>query len=536
MPRGSKKRRPAGISRSQKHRNLRFETLEDRRVMSANPLNEGAQELTAQIREQLLSTDVIQAFENAADLSQYSEEELLQTTEWIVLADLNADVLQLAEDNGIELLGETGLIPGSYVVRPGEGGSSALVEGLAGSEDVDFFYPLVPMELQSLAITNDPYLKNQWHLINFNQEVGSPDFGTIRGVVDEDINIEGAWDYVTGNGVVIGIVDSGVQLDHPDLAANIRLDLATDLTGFGDPNPTGDEAHGTATAGLAAGVGNNGLGTAGVAYQADIAPIKLFFDGLDVGDVAIAQALLHQMQEIDVYNHSWGITPEADDQGGISNPRQVTDFGPLALTALRNSVFFGRGGLGNIHVFAAGNEVGIQDSANYSGLVNSRYTIGVGGVVHDGKIASYSENGAATLVVAPTGSIPTDVIRDGSIGSGIYTTDQTGDAGFNQDTILFELPPDYFEDTDYASRFNGTSAAAPIVSGVVALMLEANPNLTYRDVQHILVRSGAPKRPIGHQLGRKQSIFLRRSALRRRQSPTHSPTRSCTLLAGRLSA
>ncbi len=488
---GKKKRRPAGISRRQKQRQLRFEPLEDRRVMSANPVASGAEMTAAEIRDYLLSPDIIRSFEITSDLSQYTQDQLLQTQEWVVLADLDADFLQQADTLGVNVLGETGIIPGSYFVSPGLSGAEGLIAGLSVSEAVDYFYPLIAQQAQQLAITNDPYLLNQWHLINFNQEVGSPNFGTIRGVVDEDINIEEAWDFVTGNGVLIGIVDGGIQTDHPDLAGNIRLDLAANFAGGGNLV----DSHATAVAGLAAGVGNNGLGTTGVAYEADIVPMRLI-GGTLFSDAQIAQAILYRNQEISVYNHSWGL------EGTAENPRAITEFGPLSLSAIRSSVFFGRGGKGNVHVWAAGNEVGGGQSANYDGMVNSRYTIGVGGVGHDGSAVSYSENSAAILVVAPTGSRPIDIILDDDIGSGLWTTDLTGENGSNVTDPFLELPVnggsglDFFPDLDYSSRFNGNSGSAPIVSGVIALMLEANPNLTYRDIQHILVRSARQNDPL----------------------------------------
>ena len=100
------------------------------------------------------------------------------------------------------------------------------------------------------------------------------------------------------------------------------------------------------------------------------------------------------------------------------------------------------------------------------------------------------------LVAAPTGSnLAQNVANDAGQGSGIWTTDLVGDFGANAAPLPggFDTDRDFLPDPDYTSRFNGTSAAAPIVTGVIALMLEANPNLTYRDVQEILVRSAAER-------------------------------------------
>ena len=96
----------------------------------------------------------------------------------------------------------------------------------------------------------------------------------------------------------------------------------------------------------------------------------------------------------------------------------------------------------------------------------------------------------SVLIVAPSASGPTDIIHNFDTGSGIFTTDLTI-GGINVPPLPsgLEIDTDAYPDDDYTSRFGGTSAAAPLVSGVIALMLEANPNLSYRDVEEILVRS-----------------------------------------------
>ncbi len=165
-----------------------------------------------------------------------------------------------------------------------------------------------------------------------------------------------------------------------------------------------------------------------------------------------------------------------------------------------------------INVFAAGNDAGPQhsigfpsvgnwSSASYNPFVNSRYTIGVTGVDHDGLYANadgtftdYPEVSPSVLVAAPTGSNILGVNNigdDDGFGSGITTTDLVGDAGFNAAALPSGFDPDrdFLADPNYTSRFNGTSASTPMVSGVIALMLQANPHLTYRDVEEILVRS-----------------------------------------------
>ena len=407
------------------------------------------------------------------------------------------------------------------------------------------------------SVPNDPYLQYQWHLQNTGQEVGSPNFQPIYGTPGVDINVVPVWEQgITGEGVVIAIVDSGVEISHPDLVANIHPTLRLNPWTEGRnviPDRLTGAPHGTMVASIAAGVGNNNLGTTGIAYNAEIVPIWLIdnpdeeqwqteeqakleelfgqllinmveadygYLGLVTSEaVPTAEQVLEWLQneaevieteeeiaaqssyidlvmdlvratastyaddEIDIYNHSWGLS----DSDRLTEP-----LGPWTAEAIRNSVFFGREGRGSIHVWAAGNGSGenVRDFAGYDGYVSSRYTIGVTGYDHDGlyanvdgTITNYPEGGPSVLVAAPTASFYQEIGIDTNIGSGIWTADFIGPYGDNPSNN------DFFQDTDYTSRFSGTSASAPMVSGVIALMLEANPNLSWRDVQEILVRS-----------------------------------------------
>lgn len=300
------------------------------------------------------------------------------------------------------------------------------------------------------ARPNDPLYANQWHLSNTGQS---------NGVVGADANIETAWDFVTGQGVTIGIVDDGLEITHEDLVDNVNTAIDYDWNGNdNDPSPTTTgnftDNHGTAVAGVAAGAGNNGLGVTGAAYNAELVGLRLIAG--PVSDLAEAQALTHQNQIIDIYNNSWGPA----DNGRISN------IGPQALAALQQSVLTGRGGLGTIHVWAGGNGGdNTNDNVNYDPYANSRHTIAVGALTNSGARSTYSDVGSSLVVTAYS--------NGGSLG--ITTTDLTGAPGYNNG--------------NYADDFGGTSSAAPLVSGVIALMLEANPNLTYRDVTDILVRT-----------------------------------------------
>ncbi len=358
----------------------------------------------------------------------------------------------------------TELIDGARLVRfqqPLTG--SEVLEHLGLSETPEMFYALEATQLEKRLNPNDASFFLQYNVHNTGQFGGTP---------GQDLNLIEVWDTRRGAGSVIGIVDDGVDFGHPDLSGNYRADLSYDFNG-NDTNPAPDYTtnfHGTAVAGVAAAVGNNGIGVAGVAYEADFAAIKLTAGATT--DAQNAAALNYQMQNIDIYNNAWGPI----SNGNIGSAGQP---GPLATAALQNGVTNGRGGLGSVYVWAAGNG-GAGDNVNYDRYVNSRHTIAVGSVTNTGAQASYSETGASLLVVAPS---------NGGGVSSVFTTDINGPNGYSSNGYTQNTP------NLRGEIYTGTSASAAAVSGVVALMLEANPNLTSRDVQHILVDTATRNSP-----------------------------------------
>lgn|GEM_PF-6741414 len=274
---------------------------------------------------------------------------------------------------------------------------------------------------------------------------------------------------VTGAGVQIAIVDDGLQYTHPDLAPNYNATGSYDFNDKdSDPSPDlTSNPHGTAAAGLAAAADNpasdppnyNYCGV-GVAYGASLAGIRLTAGSITASTEA--EALRYQPQLNDIYSSSWG---SADDGSTLqSQPQIVRD-------ALAEGVATGRGGLGSIYVWAAGNGRQGLDNINADEYANSRYVIAVGDTSYAGTPSLYSESGAAMLVTA----------LGNDSGRTIVTTDLLGSNGYNYG------PTDSLNGC--TNSFTGTSAATPMVAGVVALMLQANPNLTWRDVQHILVET-----------------------------------------------
>ncbi|MDX2108907.1 MAG: S8 family serine peptidase [Verrucomicrobiota bacterium] len=313
---------------------------------------------------------------------------------------------------------------------------------------------LTPRRHQKFAALNsstEPLAFQQWHLIN------QSGYGTLT-TLGASVNAPGAWARgITGRGVVVGVVDDGFDPLHVDLAPNYRADLSYDFN-FNDPDPShslDDDGHSVCVGGVI-GAAVNGVGVSGIAYNTGLASLRIL--SADVTEDTDVAALTYKLGSVDIYNNSWG--PGAADTGAYFSP-----IGELTEKALEKGTKDGRDGKGAIYIWASGNDREGKDRADYDGYSSSRYTISVTAVGRDFSAESYAEGGSCVMVTAPS----TDIL----------TTDISGDKGYNPG--------------DYAFDFNGTSAACPMVSGVVALILEVNPNLTWRDVQHILIHSANPK-------------------------------------------
>ncbi len=445
-----------------RNRDPRLEQFEDRVLLSVSSGIESSAFWQAQLQ---------QAIAKASDLSSYKEEWLDQTTRWVVSVSEEIDASLLSAAFGADFHGQAALLPENFTVwdfSP-ETNWSQVASLLTQTGGIETFYPVVPKELKKLFVPNDPLFGDQWHLQNTGQN---------GGISGQDANVVPAWDHATGDGIVIGILDDGLQWDHPDLQSRYRSDLSYDFSDNDqDPSPVwSSDNHGTAVAGVAAANGNNGIGVSGSALAAELAGIRMLSQGSDGNyptTQEIAEALVHQYQSIDVYNNSW------------ANSWYYTAMAPEEYAALHEGVTNGRGGLGNVYVFGAANDRELSGNVNQQSFANSRYTIAVAAVDHAGSYSYYSNPGAALLVSAPSSSVY----------SGITTTDRTGDEGYNY--LPGDADDDPLPDLDYTSTFGGTSSATPLVSGIVALMLDANPDLTYRDVQHILVETARQNDPYG---------------------------------------
>ena len=354
------------------------------------------------------------------------------------------------------------------------------------------------------AGTADPLFAQQWHLVNTGQTA----FSDRGGVAGADLRMTGATGAGRqGAGVKLAVVDSGLEICHPDLAANTAAGGSFNFAAESRPGAASDDPfnimsfgdHGTAVAGVAAAVADNGLGGRGVAPQVTLVafnPLEAVPAGENGDfDMAAEIAMIKSLggsasapdsASVDVFNMSFG-----SDFPGQNSSEEFA-------RVLRTGTGELRAGRGAVYVKAAGNAFSVCDDEEYPlhhpfhrevGCVGSNsdpdqnlpWLIAVGGFNADDVKSSYSSAGANLWVVGPSG-------EDGEAAPAIVTTDQAGAfAGFNlfpENRLTAEHPLN--RDGDYFSAFGGTSAATPAVAGAVAVVLGVRPELTWRDVKHIL--------------------------------------------------
>ncbi len=308
---------------------------------------------------------------------------------------------------------------------------------------VDFAHPNFSVPHKKRA---EPLFIQQWYL--YYEEQLLRKFG---GEIDSSINVEGAWEITKGKGVKVAIIDDGFDLEHQDLKDGYIAPKSFYRYNNDVSHVEKNDHHGTACAGII-GARENSYGMIGVAPEATLIPIQIYSSILSDTIEAFYYA---RNQGASVINCSWG-TNNVDDA-----LKEVID--DLATN--------GRDGRGIVIIFATGND-NISIETDESGLAN---VIGVGSSTNENMRAWYSNYGKEVDLVAPSGG--------GTLT--VTTLDPTGDNG---KVTLSSSHPDYMFGTD-STGFNGTSVSAPIVSGVVALMLAINPNLSKDEVQDILQKT-----------------------------------------------
>ena len=310
---------------------------------------------------------------------------------------------------------------------------------------------------------DDPYYGCQWHLKNTGQF-------TDAVTSMPDIRVEDVWDAsdpeTMGEGIRVAVVDSGMHSAHEDLSMNVDTSRNHNYRN-GDTNISGSRAgHGTSVAGIIA-ARDNSVGVRGVAPRATIYGYNLIA-GSTVPDANVADAMTRDLADTAVSNNSWGF-------GRTGAPVRAHATWEAAVV---NGVENGFGGKGVVYVWAGGNSYRESDHANLDGQANHYATTAVCAVNYKDVRSYYSELGANLWVCGLSGNVAS--------GRRNYLHNPDG-----------HLQPITTTDNGnrYRETFSGTSAAAPIVSGVVALMRAANDQLTWRDVKVILANSARKNDP-----------------------------------------
>lgn len=340
---------------------------------------------------------------------------------------------------------------------------------VAADDVVEFAAPNFLAQMKKGTL-NDPRFPAQWHLDNRGQGRATP---------LQDARALGAWKLVGGGHrrVVIAIIDDGVDLDHPDLKGNLWTNPSArakdrhgrDFVDDSDPyNPRPkvfnapfddtavNDIHGTPCAGVAAAVGNNGRGVAGMAWNCRLMAVKIMAGPALAPHDRIADAIRYAATHADVISCSWGVAPSPDIE-----------------SAMRYAVTRGRGGRGSVVCVAVGNE----HAARIGFPSSDENAVAVGACNDRGRHSAYSNRGAGITCVAPSDD-------DDARRLGITTTD-------------VHLRGKGYATGAYCDNFGGTSSATPLVAGVAALVLSANRKLGWSQVRDVLTSTADKIDPVG---------------------------------------
>ncbi len=327
--------------------------------------------------------------------------------------------------------------------------------------------------LDLASVPTDPYYGSQFHLKN----------ALLKNGVPVDIDVERVWDYTKGYGaggsMIIAVVDDGIESAHPDLSNTFPGFDAMGTCGTCPNDVQRDPSHGQGVVGIMAATHSNGVGVSGVAPEASYYPVRIADNnpfGWYGSPAQIASGInwAAMLLGAPILNNSWGFV-----FGSAGNYPEVE-------TAINNAAVNGRGGKGTVLVFAAGNpsrrNIGKIQGVLYP--ATNANVIAVSAIDRHGDASNYAPRGSAIALVAP--SSPGPVVeglgwcQPGS-QEDVLSLDLSGSRGCNDGPTL-----------DLTGTFGGTSAAAPQVSGVVALLLSREPSLSLTQVRARLTAGADP--------------------------------------------
>jgi len=314
----------------------------------------------------------------------------------------------------------------------------------------------VPAEILPAALPGDPSFAVEWGLLNTGQYGGTP---------GNDINATRAWDFTTGSrSVVVAVIDSGIDLTHPDLAANLWVNpgeiagdgIDNDANGFvddihgwdfvdHDALPQDGFGHGTHVAGIIGAVGGNGIGVTGVNWQVSIMALRI----QDDRGAGTTSAVLAALRYATMMRRDHGIMIVASNNSWEA---------PAGYSGVVEQAIREHGAAGITFVAAAGNNATNTDlTPRYPGGYDLPNVITVASLTPQGTLASSSNYGASSVDVAAPGAAIQSTYRSGGY------------------TLL-----------------SGTSMAAPHVTGVAALLAAARPGITVAEIRAAILGTATP--------------------------------------------
>jgi len=354
------------------------------------------------------------------------------------------------------------------------------IEVLIGSDpgDDDINQNGLEDGLDTEGVFGDTFFDMQWHIRDYEARYTNNSGVETTGTSDLDVmdiyhNYMG---YNKGENIVVQIVDTGVDADHEDLSENMDLSLSYDGASVGDPSANTTNigyTHGTMVAGIMAARAFNGKGVRGIVPFAKIAGSNW----LESQGVSTLEKVW-LTDGIAVVNNSWGVDFDTD-----TIYEDIMERGVKTL----------REGKGKIYVFAAGNSRGTKKNANLQYSLNNRFAIAVAALKNDNTHADYSTPGSNILVSGYSGNYYDDSPTIGTttvMGKSSSSTTWAGDMERN-----------------YTFAMNGTSAASPTVAASIALVLEACPDLTWRDIRYLIAKN-AVRVDSGNTTWKQNSVGL----------------------------
>ncbi len=339
----------------------------------------------------------------------------------------------------------------------------SICDDLLKIDEIEVCYPEIMHYMTSQTIHH-----NQWHLM--------PTRVDYTAYIDASANVAKAHKITKGAGVVVAIIDSGIDITHPEFSVKDKVVFPVNfnLKSYNyDPLPlTPDESHGTACAGVAVASGH--YGASGVAPEAKLMPIR--WANLAGGDFTESKTFIWAaVNGADIISCSWGM--EGGNPLDPLDPRHSIEIPiyPLTKRAIDYAVTYGRDGKGCAIFFAAGNG---NQSVDIDGHTNYPNVLAVAASNDKGQRSYYSNYGKAIFCAFPSD----DILRNRT--QGIWTTDISGKWGYNQKSV--DNGDEY---GNYTNSFGGTSSACPGAAGVAALVLSVNPELTLPELKEILRQS-----------------------------------------------